>query len=155
MQKRWIIMRWVRKILLICMSVLWTIPNQKGSTRTRTNHMSVLQKIKNQKGACQCISFGWDRIKNFHISVSTSEVKEASNETKDEEPLVEDNSVINATRYFKLFECGKKYWTNLIPCVNEHVWQPQRKILICNFLSINERAWKIRKKNIIQICVTP
>ena len=35
------------------------------------------------------------------------------NETKDEEPSVTDNSVINAPSYFKLFECGKKLLNNI------------------------------------------
>ena len=44
--------------------------------------------------------------------VNTSKVKY----TKDEEPLVTDNSkikVIKALGYFKLFECGKKFFDNL------------------------------------------
>ena len=51
--------------------------------------------------------------KSVHISVNTSEVKYAMNETKDEEPLVIDNFVINAPRYFKLFECGKNSLKNI------------------------------------------
>ena len=35
------------------------------------------------------------------------------NETKDEEPLVTDNSVIIAPRYFKIFECGEKFLNRL------------------------------------------
>ena len=45
--------------------------------------------------------------KTVHISINTSEVKDATNETKDEEPLVIDNSVINAPIYIKIFKCGK------------------------------------------------
>ena len=41
--------------------------------------------------------------KNVHISINTGEVKDAMNETKDEEPSVKNNSVINAPIYFKLF----------------------------------------------------
>ena len=52
-------------------------------------------------------------LKSVHISVNTSEVKDANNETKDEEPLVTDNSVINVPRYFKLFECGRNSLKNL------------------------------------------
>ena len=44
--------------------------------------------------------FGREIIKNVHISVNTREIKDAKNETKDEEPSVTDNSVINAPRYF-------------------------------------------------------
>ena len=40
-------------------------------------------------------------------SVSARKVKYAKNETKYEEPLATDNSVINAPSYFKLFKCGK------------------------------------------------
>ena len=42
-----------------------------------------------------------------HISVNASKVKYAMSETKDEEPLVTNNSVINATIYVKLFERSK------------------------------------------------
>ena len=35
------------------------------------------------------------------------------NKTKDEEPSVIDNSVINAPSYFKLFGCGKNFLNNL------------------------------------------
>ena len=51
--------------------------------------------------------------KSVHIRVNTSEVKDAMNETKDEEPSVTDNSVINVPIYFKIFECGKKFLNNL------------------------------------------
>ena len=42
-----------------------------------------------------------------------SEIKYTKNETKDEEPLVMDNSVINVPSYFKLFECGEKLLNKL------------------------------------------
>ena len=35
------------------------------------------------------------------------------NGTKDQEPSVTDNSVINVPRYFKIFECGKNFLNNL------------------------------------------
>ena len=47
------------------------------------------------------------KSKIVRISVNTSEVKYAKNETKDEEPLVTDTSVINGPNYFKLF-CAVK-----------------------------------------------
>ena len=47
--------------------------------------------------------------KSVHISVNASEVKDATNETKDEEPLVTETSDINAPIYLKQFECGKNY----------------------------------------------
>ena len=46
-------------------------------------------------------------------SVNTSEAKFTKNETKDKEPLVTDNSVINAPSHFKLFECGKNFLNKL------------------------------------------
>ena len=48
-------------------------------------------------------------LKKFHISINMSEIKYTKNETKDEEPLVMDNSVINVPSYFKLFECSKNF----------------------------------------------
>ena len=60
------------------------------------------------------------KSKSVYISVNTSEVKDANNEivntskvkyarnkTKDEEPWVTDNSIINAPSCFKLFKCSK------------------------------------------------
>ena len=38
-----------------------------------------------------------------------SEIKDANIETNNEEPLVTDNSVINAPSYFKMFKCGKNF----------------------------------------------
>ena len=35
------------------------------------------------------------------------------NETKDEELLVTDNSVINSPIYFKIFKCGKSLLKNI------------------------------------------
>ena len=51
--------------------------------------------------------------KSVHISVNNSEVKDAMNETKDEEPWVTDNSVINEWNYFKLYKCGKEFLKNI------------------------------------------
>ena len=51
--------------------------------------------------------------KSVHISVNASRVKFAKNKTKDEEPSVKDNSVINSPSYFKLFDCGKNVLSNL------------------------------------------
>ena len=72
------------------MSVLPTGANKIGSKQMIENQkvllsMHVLQNRADEKN---------------HISVNTSEVKDANNETKDEEPLVTDNSVINVPIYF-------------------------------------------------------
>ena len=40
------------------------------------------------------------------------------NETKDEEPSITDNPVINVPRYFKLFGCGK-HFLNKIDAIYE------------------------------------
>ena len=42
------------------------------------------------------------------MSVNTSKVKD----TKDEEPAVTDIEVIKAPGYFKLFKCGKQFFSN-------------------------------------------
>ena len=47
------------------------------------------------------------------ISVNMSEVKDATNETKDEETSVKDNSVINTLSYFEIFKCGKIFVNNI------------------------------------------
>ena len=51
--------------------------------------------------------------KRVHISVNTSDVKYSMNETKDEEPLVTDNSIINVPSYLKIFECRKNLLNNI------------------------------------------
>ena len=51
--------------------------------------------------------------KIVHISVNMTKVKHAINETKDKEPSVENNSVINAPRYSKIFKCSKTILKNL------------------------------------------
>ena len=51
--------------------------------------------------------------KSVHISFNASEVKYSNNEAKDEEPSVADNSFINTPKYFKLFECVKKFLNKL------------------------------------------
>ena len=71
--------------------------------------MSVLWTRENRK-VLLSMHILWTRVnKKVHISVNTSDVKDSMNETKNEEPLVTDNSVINALIYFKLFECSEKY----------------------------------------------
>ena len=51
--------------------------------------------------------------KSVNISVNTSEVKYAMNETKYEEHSVTDNSGINMLSYFELFECGRNFLNNI------------------------------------------
>ena len=67
-------------------------------------------------------------------SVNTNELKDTNNETKNKEPLVTDNSVINVPRYSKPFECGKKILKNLMPRVNYCAWKILRIIIIRNFI---------------------
>ena len=47
--------------------------------------------------------------KYVHVSFNASKVKDAKNETRNEEPSHVDNSVINAPRYLKPFECGENF----------------------------------------------
>ena len=62
------------------------------------------------------------------------------NKTKDEEPLVTDNSVINVLSYFKLFECSKKYWTILMERMNNNAWQLFRENRIQQTLGMDKCA---------------
>ena len=103
-------MRRVRKISLICMSVIQARVNQKVSTRTKLYRMPVLRKREKSKSVIvNACSSDESVSKIVHISVNTSKVKYSMNETKDEEPLVTDNSSINVPIYFKLFKCGNKF----------------------------------------------
>ena len=55
-----------------------------------------------------------NEVKNAeNKSVNKREVKDAKNETQDEEPLVTDNSAINAPNYFRLFKWGEKLLNKL------------------------------------------
>ena len=58
-------------------------------------------------------SFDKSESKSVHVSVNTSEVKDAMGETKDEEISVTKNSVINEPSNFKLFECSKNLLNNI------------------------------------------
>ena len=98
--------------------------------------------------------FGKKRIIFLNISVNTIKAKDEKNKTKDEEPSITDNSVINACSHFKLFKCGKISWTNLITHVNERAWKLQRKSMIQNWLRINDCTWKSWKKIILWNFVT-
>ena len=84
--------------------------------------------------------------KIVHISVNTSEVKDAMNKTKYEEPSVTDKSVINVLSYFKLFGCNIKFLIILMPRMNECAWQLHRKSGIPKFLVMDERSCYRRKK---------
>ena len=55
-----------------------------------------------------CLSYE-RKSKSVHIGVNTSKLKYAKKETKDEDPLVTDNAVVNVPSYFKLFEYGKNF----------------------------------------------
>ena len=57
--------------------------------------------------------FGKIESKSIHISFNTIKVKDATNETKYEEPSVKYNSVANAFKCFKLFEHNKKFLNNI------------------------------------------
>ena len=76
--------------------------------------------------------YGWERIKNSSQKYQHKQRKK--DDTKDEEPLVTDNIVINDLRYFNLFECGDTSWSILMP-------------------RVNKRAWKLERINTIQKCV--
>ena len=51
--------------------------------------------------------------KSVHKSINTNELKDAIDETDDEEPSVTDNPVINDPGYLNLFNCGKNVLNNL------------------------------------------
>ena len=73
------------------------------------SHVYSMDERKPKRVIINACSLYESKSKSVYISVNTSEVKYVKNKKKDEKPSVMDNSVINATRYFKLFECGKKF----------------------------------------------
>ena len=68
------------------------------------SHVCSIDESESESAIFYACSMDNSESKRFHISVNTSEVKYSMNKTKDEEPSVTDNSVINAPIYFKLFE---------------------------------------------------
>ena len=54
-------------------------------------------------------STGGSELESIHKSINTNEGKYTIDGTKDEEPLVTDNPVVNEPIYFKLFKCGIKF----------------------------------------------
>ena len=68
-----------------------------------------MDKSKSERVIINKCSLDDSESKSVHISVNMSEVKYAKNETNDEETWVTDNSVINASKYFNLFECSNLF----------------------------------------------
>ena len=95
------------------MSVLKARVIKKGSVWIKPYHISILQTRENKKRYHQCILFGQERIKYCSYKCQYDQSKGWNEETKDEEPSVTDNSVINISSYFELFECSKNFLNNL------------------------------------------
>ena len=49
------------------------------------------------------------RYEKIHKSINTNKIKDAIDETEDEEPPVTYNPFINEPKYFNLFGCGKNF----------------------------------------------
>ena len=69
-----------------------------------------------------------------------SYVKDAMNETNNEEPLVTDNSVINDPSYFKLLECGKNSFKQIYAIYERSCMATSRVNEIRISLGMDERA---------------
>ena len=81
---------------------------------TRVNKKNIkADKSKSKRFIVNACSLDERESKSVHISIQTSEVRYAINETKFEEPSIPDNPVINTPRYFKLFGCGKNFLNKL------------------------------------------
>ena len=95
------------------MSVLRIRANKKGSKGTRDYHMSVIWKKEDQK-YLSSINIIWTRANQKRsYTYQYKRGKYAMNKTKYEEPLVTDNSVINAPSYFKPLKCSRTLLNNL------------------------------------------
>ena len=77
------------------------------NTEKNESHVFSTEKNESKRVIVNACSSDKSESKSVHISVNTSEVKGANNETNDEETLVTDNSVINVPSYLKKLECGK------------------------------------------------
>ena len=64
--------------------------------------------------------------KIVHKSINKNKEKDAIDEAEDEEPLITDNPVINYTRYFNLFKCGKNFFNNIYATC-ERAWMETSK----------------------------
>ena len=100
------------------------IPNLHGCSLYKINSKRInvdktllyfcsMDKSKAKNIIVNACSTDEKKSKTIYIIVNTSKVKDAINETKNEETLVTDNSVINDPIYFKLFECGKNFMKNI------------------------------------------
>ena len=79
----------------------------------RESHICATEDRKSKRVIVYACYLDKSESKSVHKSVNTSEVKYAMNETKDGEPPVTDNSVINAPIHFKLFQCSKNFFNNI------------------------------------------
>ena len=91
-----------------------TIEMESNSTNTDKKKLHVCYTDKRESKMVIANAYSSDKSKSkiVHISVNTSEVKDANNETNGEEPSVTDILVINTPNYFKLFECNKNFLKN-------------------------------------------
>ena len=61
------------------------------------------------------------QLERVHKRINTNKEKDTIDETEHEEPLVTDNPVINDTRYFNLFKCGKNI-LNMLDATREQAF---------------------------------
>ena len=80
------------------------VSKSKGINASESlSHVCSMGESNSKRVITNTCSSDKSESKIVNKSINTSEVKDAMNETKYEEPSVTDNSVINAPRYFKLF----------------------------------------------------
>ena len=79
----------------------------------RKSHVCSTDKSESKGIIFNAGSLEKSESESVHIRVNTIKVKDAVNETKDEEPPVTDNPVINDPSYFKLFKWYKSSMKNI------------------------------------------
>ena len=111
------------------------------------SHVCSTDKSESRSIIVNACSTDKSKSKRVHISVNTSEVKDAMDETKYGESLVTDNSDINVPIYFKLFECGKKFLNNLDATYEQAGMETSQEIWDMAKLSYGRACMLYKKEN--------
>ena len=73
--------------------------SQVCSTDKSKSESAIVNEISTEEGESESV----------RKSINTNNEKDAIDKTKDEEPSVADNPVVDETIYFNLFKCGKNF----------------------------------------------
>ena len=101
--------------------------------KSKIVHINDFESKRVNVNVCSTDKIEPKSVHKMDIIMNTNKVKD----TKDEEPLVTDNSnieVIKAPGYFKLFECGKMFFNNLDLMYKHACMENAKEKYCCKFM---------------------